>query len=50
MDQKKKRKTARHKFEALTDFDIAMRHLVTVPKEVVEKRITAEKAKKKRKK
>ncbi|MBC8354068.1 MAG: hypothetical protein H8E66_18915 [Planctomycetes bacterium] len=41
---------SRHEFEALPEFDKAMRHLITVPKETVDKKMAAEQAKKKRKK
>jgi hypothetical protein len=39
-----------HKFESIPEFDKAMRHLVTVPKETVDKKMAKERAKKKRKK
>lgn len=39
-----------NKFEDLTEFDKAMLHLITAPKEVVDKKMAAEQANKKRKK
>jgi hypothetical protein len=47
---KKTDKAKPHAFESLGEFDRAMRHIVSVPKEAVDKKIAAEQAKKKRKK
>jgi len=38
-----------HTFEALTAFDKAIRHIATVPKEVVDERIDQQKAERKEK-
>jgi hypothetical protein len=45
-----RRTNTKHEFEALPEFDKAMRHLITVPKEVVDKKMAEDQAKKKRKK
>ena len=48
--RQEKKTNKKHPFNALTEFDKAMRHLITVPKEVVDKKMAEESAKKKRKK
>ena len=48
--QKKTDKVKPHAFEALGEFDRAMRHIASVPKEAVDKKMAAEKSQKKRKK
>lgn len=40
-------KNKNHRFESLGDFDKAIRHIATVPKEVVDERVADEKARRK---